>query len=40
LCNFAEIEAKAAAMLGKESRLFEPSGIMGNLLASMQSICE
>ena len=30
----SELEEKAAAMLGKESGLFIPSGTMGNLLAS------
>jgi threonine aldolase len=40
LFNFAALEAKAAAMLGKESGLFVPSGTMGNLLASTQFICE
>jgi len=40
LCNFAALEAKAAAMLGTVSRLFVPSGTTGNLLASIQSICE
>jgi Threonine aldolase len=40
LCNFAALEEKAAAMLGKESGLFVPSGTMGNLLASMQFICD
>jgi threonine aldolase len=30
------LEEKAAALLGKESGLFVPSGTMANLLASMK----
>jgi threonine aldolase len=37
-CAFAALEEKAAAMLGKESGLFVPSGTMANLLASMRII--
>lgn len=33
-CAFAALEEKAAALLGKESGLFVPSGTMANLLAS------
>jgi threonine aldolase len=38
VCTFSALEEKAAAMLGKESGLFVPSGTMGNLLASMQFV--
>jgi threonine aldolase len=34
----AALQEKAAAMLGKESGLFVPSGTMANLLASMYII--
>ena len=34
LIFLSELEEKAAAILGKESGLFIPSGTMGNLLAS------
>jgi threonine aldolase len=37
-CAFAALEEKAAALLGKESGLFVPSGTMANLLASMNII--